>query len=333
MGKKIVVELTNRCNLHCAHCFSGRHGGRDDLSLSVLQHLLVEAHKFGFDELSFTGGDPTVYPHFEEALQRTVAAGYRFALNTNGWNFAQTYSKLLPHLDDLSIITFSLDGATEGTHDQLRGKGSFRRVMQAMSICVVKGIPFSINMVITAHNRHEIATMAMLAPHLGARGVRFGHLMPAPLTTAMRFDLSPQERDDIDAEIRALAQKAPIPLVLAPGHKTAELFPCGPLQLDEININCHGEMTKCCHLSGHGDGVGEGDIVGNLAEISFGAALERLCAENEQFCSAKMHHFQHDSDMGAHYPCWYCSLYYRKVDWLQAHVDHPWQPLLQQRSG
>ncbi|MEZ4614189.1 MAG: radical SAM protein [Caldilineaceae bacterium] len=329
MGKKIVVELTNRCNLHCCHCFSGRHGGHTDLPLTVLDQLLAEAHLYGFDELSFTGGDPTVYRYFPEALQRTAKAGYRFALNTNGWNFAQSYPKLLPYLEQLSIITFSLDGATAATHDQLRGIGSFRRVMQAMSICVVKAMPFSINMVITAHNRHEVATMSTLAARLGARGLRFGHLMPAPLTTTLKFDLSPQERDAVDGEIRVLAGGAPLPLVLAPGHKSADLFPCAPLQFNEININCAGEMTKCCHLSGHGAGVGQGDIVGNLAEIAFGEAYQRLCTENEQFRRAKERHFQGPITAGDHYPCWYCSRYYQKVDWLQEKVDHPWQSLLQ----
>ena len=46
-------------------------------------------------------------------------------------------------------VTFSLDGAHEATHDRLRGTGSFRRVMRAASLCVVKELPFSLSMVVT----------------------------------------------------------------------------------------------------------------------------------------------------------------------------------------
>lgn len=330
---KIVIELTNRCNLNCQHCFSGRHGGRDDLPLAVLDCVLAEAEAYGFDQLSFTGGDPTVHRHFFEVVRRTSAAGYRFGLNTNGWNFASIYAELLPYRNQLEMIVFSLDGATAATHDRLRGRGSYRRVLQAMSICMVEELPFAINMVVTAHNRHEIALMADLAPRLGSHGLRFGHLLPTPLTTAQGFDLSPWERKIVEAEIWHLRVKCPIPIAMAPGHHTTNLFPCTPLHLQEMNIDCHGNLTKCCHLSGHSespsDGMGQGDVVGNLQEISFGAAYARLVAENEAFHQAKLARLQSnafaDTDF---FPCWYCSNHYKKVDWLRRQSDHSWSTLV-----
>lgn len=327
MSKKIVIELTNRCNLHCQHCFSGRHGGRTDLPLALLQRVLTEARTHGFEELSFTGGDPTVYRYFDEAVAQTVATGYRFALNTNGWNFAQIYTKLLPYREQLAVITLSLDGATVATHDRLRGHGSFRRVMQAMSICVVKAIPFSLNMVLTRHNRHEVAAIVALAAKWGARGIRFGHLMPEPSMTQSDADLTPAERRATEDEIRQLAADSPIPVVLAPGHYTTVLFPCAPLQLQEININCHGELSVCCHLSGHGDGVGQRDVIGSLAEHSFGELYAALSAENQRFHHVKQHYFDHGQPIDTDFfPCWYCSQAYDKVGWLADEPAHPWQP-------
>jgi len=35
----LIVELTNRCNLSCQHCPSGRHGGRSELELVFIQAL------------------------------------------------------------------------------------------------------------------------------------------------------------------------------------------------------------------------------------------------------------------------------------------------------
>lgn len=330
----IIIELTNRCNLHCQHCFSGRHGGRDDLPLDMIRGVLAEAKAIGFDRLSFTGGDPTVSRHFLEVVRLTCEAGYRFGFNTNGWNFTTMYTKLLPYRAGLDVITFSLDGASEATHDRLRGRGSFRRVMQAMSICVMEDLPFTINMVVTAHNRHEIKQMAQSAVRLGSRGLRFGHLMPSPITTAQQFDLSPWERKLVEAEIAQLCQQSPIPIAMAPGYHTTDLFPCAPLRMQELNIDCHGNVTTCCHLSGHGDGVGDGDVVGNLAEISFTEAYQRIRQVQEQFRQAKLAHladgtFQ-DSDF---FPCWYCSLHYRKVDWLKTVAGHPWADLIWNRSA
>lgn len=322
---KIVIELTNRCNLSCQHCFTGRHGGKDDLPLAVLKMVLAEAKALGFDHLSFTGGDPTVYRHFFEAIRFTCEAGYRFGFNTNGWNFTQLYLDLLPWREQLRMITFSLDGATAATHDRLRGQGSFRRVMQAVSICFAEQLPFTFNMVISAQNRYELGAMVQLAARLGSRGLRFGHLMPAPLTTAQGFDLSPWERQQVEAEIWRLKKQASLPVAMAPGYHTTDLFPCAPLNLQELNIDCHGNLTKCCHLSGHGAGVGQGDVIGNLNQLSFGEAYQLLVQENEQFRQEKLKQLFNnglqDSDF---FPCWYCSVKYQKVDWLKAIPDHPW---------
>ena len=120
---KIVIELTNRCNLRCQHCFSGRHGGRDDLSMDIIEHILDEARDAGFEQIGYTGGDPTMHRQFVDILRMTNAAGYGFGFNTNGFNFTQFYPLLTELRAGLEIVTFSLDGATEATHDRLRGKG------------------------------------------------------------------------------------------------------------------------------------------------------------------------------------------------------------------
>lgn len=326
---RIVIELTNRCNLNCQHCFSGRHGGKDDLPLEVLQRVLDEAMKHGFDHLSFTGGDPTVYPHFEEAVRRTAEAGYAFSLVTNGFNFDRSHRTLLPYREALAQITFSLEGATEASHDRLRGRGSFRRVLRAMSLCLALDLPFTNNMVLTRHSRHELVALVELAARLGSRGVRFGHLMPSPLTTAQGFDLTPDERKEVEAEIRTLAREAPVPVAMAPGNHLAELFPCAPLNLREINLDCLGNLSTCCHLSSHGDGVGSDDIAGSLLTMGFGEAFEALVAKQERFRRDKLAREAQgrlrDDD---YFACWYCSKHYRKVDWLRQVKDHPWGELL-----
>jgi MoaA/NifB/PqqE/SkfB family radical SAM enzyme len=331
---RIVIELTNRCNLRCQHCFDGRHGGREDLPLDVLGHILAEAQSNGFDHLSFTGGDPTVHREFAEILRLTCEAGYQFSFVTNGWNFVQVYPTVLPFRERLTVITFSLDGATQSTHDRVRGPGSYRRVMQALSVCVAEQLPFSINMVVTAHNRHELEPMARMAMQLGSRGVRFGHLMPSPLTTHQGFDLSPWDRKRVEAQIQELRDRLPIAIGMAPGVHTTDLFPCAPLQMQELNVDCRGNLTKCCHLSGHGGHVGQGDIIGSLKDEGFSALLQRLRSENEVFRRTKMAHLSSgefaDSDF---FPCWYCSLHYKKVDWLASVPGSLWARLVRGTPG
>ncbi len=328
MGK-IVIELTNRCNLHCQHCPSGRHGGGNDLELSTLERLLEQARENGFNQLAFTGGDPTIHPAFDEVLRLTHDAGYQFGLVTNGVSFKRVFPSIERYRENLAVITFSLDGAAEATHDQIRGTGSYRKVMQAISICVIRRLPFTFNMVVTSHNHHEIRPMAQLAAELGSRGLRFGHLMPTPVTASQNLDLSPAGRKAVESEIWALRKEHRIPIAMAPGFHTTDLFPCDPLRTQEINVDCFGNLTLCCHLSGHGSGVGDGDVAGNLADASLTELLETLALKRGQLRQHKEERWSNgtllDSDF---FPCWYCSLHFRKADWLKEHQDHPWAKLM-----
>lgn len=321
----ILIELTNRCNLSCHHCLDGRHRGAGDLKIEIIERILQNAREHGFDHLSFTGGEPTLHPRFIEMLTMVSEAGYNFGFVTNGWNFTRIYEKLLPHRNSLTGITFSLEGAKEETHDRLRGRGSYRRVMQAVSICVVKDIPFTFNTVITSHNRGELHEIAEISAKLGSRGLRFGHLISTPRIVSGNMDLSPVERRQTEVIIWQLQKTLSIPIVMAPGYYTTDLFPCAPLKMQEINIDWRGNVTMCCNLSGHGEDVGNDDIIGNLNEMSFSEAYGRLIQVNGKFQKDKLEHHSNgkfrDSD---YFPCWYCLNYFKKVDWLKEFPENPW---------
>jgi hypothetical protein len=93
-------------------------------------------------------------------------------------------------------------------------------------------------------------------------------------------------------------------------------------------------LTKCCHLSGHGDGAGTGDVIGDLHVIGFAQALRHLEAENEQFQRAKLAHLADGSFQDTDFfPCWYCTNHYNKLGWLQKYESHPWQAHIWQSAS
>ena len=212
---RIVIELTNRCNLQCLHCFGERHAATGDLPMKIVDKVLSEGKSCQINQLSFTGGEPTTHRHFREIVRRVAEAHYEFGIVSNGSNFIHVYPVLVAQRERFKGVTFSLDGALEQTHDRLRGKGSYRRVLQAASICTFKDLPFSFNMVLTACNRHELGEMVSLARQLGARGVRFAHLMSTPDTYQRGLDLSPGERREVEGEIWQLQSDALIPVEAA----------------------------------------------------------------------------------------------------------------------
>jgi MoaA/NifB/PqqE/SkfB family radical SAM enzyme len=323
---RIVIELTNRCNLTCGHCFDERHAATGDLALEILDKLLREGKSCGIEQLSFTGGEPTIHRRFKEIIQRVAEAGYWFSFVSNGVSFPWIYSLLLKYRRWFVGVTFSLDGAREETHDQLRGKGSYRRVMRAASICVVKEFPFTLNMVLTAQNRDEIGEMVWLAERLGSGGVRFGHLMPTRETVLRQLDLSPEERREVESEIWRLRSCASLPIGMAPGYfSEAPFFPCGPLELEEYNLDYNGNLTLCCQLSGN-SGINQGaDVMGNLHEMSLAEACERFRQQVATYLVDKRDKLSR-GEFGEldHFPCWYCLKYLGKTSWLNNFPNHSW---------
>jgi MoaA/NifB/PqqE/SkfB family radical SAM enzyme len=312
---RLVVELTNRCNLRCQHCFDERHAATGELSLEILEKVLREGKSCGIDHLSFTGGEPTIHREFDEIVRRVSDAGYAFGFVSNGVRIPQIYPLLVEHRTAFRGATFSLDGAREETHDVLRGRGSYRQVMRAATVFVAKDLPFTLNMVLTAKNRHEVGPMVELAGRLGSRAIRFGHLMSTPGTARRGLDLSAAERREVEAEIWRLRDSAPVLVAMAPGYYSeSPFFPCGPLELEEFNLDYRGNLTLCCQLSGYDAGTSGSDRMGNLHEVSLAEACERFRGRVAIYLADKRAAVDRgELNETDHFPCWYCVKYLEKA--------------------
>jgi MoaA/NifB/PqqE/SkfB family radical SAM enzyme len=323
---RLVIELTNRCTLRCQHCFDARHAAMGELPLTILDKVLQEGKACGIDHLAFTGGEPTVHRQFAAIVRRVGEAAYTWSMVSNGSTFPQIYPRLRQARPWFTGVTFSLDGAREATHDRLRGRGSYRHVMRAASLCVVTGLPFTLNMVLTAHNRQEVAAMIELAARLGSHGVRFGHLMMTPDTARRRLDLSPSERRAVEAEIWELRASAPVPVGMAPGYyHEAPFFPCAPLEQQEYNLDYRGHLTLCCQLSGYAGGTPGTDVMGTLHELSLAAAVARFQQRVATYLADKRARIRQGA-FGRldRFPCWYCVNYLGKVPELAMMPHHAW---------
>jgi len=312
---RLVIELTNRCNLRCGHCFAERHAATGDLPIEILEKVIREAKDCEIDHFSFTGGEPTIHRRFEEVVRRVSAAAYTFSFVSNGVRIPQIYPLLLELRSAFRGATFSLDGARETTHDALRGNGSYRQVMRAASIFVAKDLPFTLNMVLTAANRSEIAEMVALAERIGSGGVRFGHLMTTSETGSRGLDLSWEERREAETEIWRLCESATAPVTMAPGYfSESPFFPCSPLELEEFNLDYRGNVTLCCQLSGHPGSSSGSDVIGNLREMSLVEACTRFRRRVAVYLADKRSRVEAGT-LGEddHFPCWYCVKYLGKV--------------------
>src|SRR5262249_33671926 len=131
--------------------------------------------------VTFTGGEPTLHPRFEDIVDQVVDRGMRWNAVTNGRNFPVVLSRLESRperLAGLTSLVLSLDGAEEATHDAIPEPGSHREVLAAAALCALRGVPFGVQMAVNARNEAEIESLGFLAARLGARRVIYAMTQP-----------------------------------------------------------------------------------------------------------------------------------------------------------
>ena len=281
-SRKLIFELTNLCNFSCIHCLRDEEGAKHYLPVEIVDKVLGEARAFRNPfSVSFTGGEPTLHPRFAEIVERVVSHGHAYTFVTNGWHFQKVFSEIKGFASHLRSVHFSLDGAREETHDALRRRpGSFRRVMQAISLCRFHQVPVHINMVVTTANRAEIHDMAVLASRLGCAALCYAHCQPTPDGLAAGLVMAVRERRRVEAEIADLQRIFQLEILLAGDHYRESLFhQCPQLQMRELNIDYRGYLTACCMLSGYRGGTPDTEVLADLNQVSLFEAHRRLIAK------------------------------------------------------
>ena len=123
------------CNIECTHCFissSPRNRSHGMLPLADVERRLAEARPLGVKEYYFTGGEPFMNRDMLAILAATLQQGPATVL-TNGMLLRPEVCRRLRELFDASEysldIRVSLDGFDAESHDAIRGKGVWEKVM------------------------------------------------------------------------------------------------------------------------------------------------------------------------------------------------------------
>lgn len=150
-----MVNVTNRCNLACAHCFIYRAGNpneaprvvRDEMSDdAVLATLAGLRDRHGIRTMLWMGGEPLLRRPLLTAGLRLFA---RNVITTNG---------TVPLVDfgPGTLYVVSLDGPQD-LNDALRGEGTYARVMRTLERLPPSfATPVQVQCVVTRRNEHRL---------------------------------------------------------------------------------------------------------------------------------------------------------------------------------
>ncbi len=142
----IQFNITFRCNQRCIYC--GIHEDtRSEMSTEEVHRMLDQFAELGTARLSLTGGEPLLRKDLPHVVHHARKKGMFVSLATNGSLLPQR----LDALAEINSINMTLDGPEE-VHDKQRGRGNFRKVMQAAEAIRSRNIPFYFVCVLTKNN-------------------------------------------------------------------------------------------------------------------------------------------------------------------------------------
>lgn len=146
--KSAIVDVTDRCNLRCKHCFYFRedHDSREMDADEFLKGLEILQKRHNIISMGWSGGEPMFRA---DVVQKGSKFFQMNQLFTNG---------TLPILKLRRSVTFiSMDG-TADIHDDVRGKGTYDKIMKNLEITKAKPIIF----LTTFHRNNEHCLEDML---------------------------------------------------------------------------------------------------------------------------------------------------------------------------
>ena len=259
----IDIELTERCNNNCIHCYINLphhdpNAIRRELTTNEWKDILNQAADSGVLVVRFTGGEPLLREDFTELYLHARRLGMRVLLFTNGRRITPELAVLFSRIPPLEKIEVTVYGMCAETYDAVsRVPGSFDEFWRGVQCLLQCGVPFIVKGAFLPQNdidRKRFEEWAETIPW-----------MESTPTYSMCFDLrgrrdSPQKNQRI-SRLRATPQERLSVLIRDETEYRKEmktfctrfmgssgplLFSCGAG--DHVCIDAYGMIQPCLLL-------------------------------------------------------------------------------------
>jgi MoaA/NifB/PqqE/SkfB family radical SAM enzyme len=171
----ISLELTNKCNLSCVHCYatsSPQEALYQGMTLEDWNRVLREAAAMGCETVRFIGGEPVAYPRLAELVVAAKGLGFKnLFLHTNGTHLAEGLRETLVECN--VGLAFSVYAARPEVHDSVTlVRGSFARTMESIRWAISNRLKVHVSITRIA-DAAETDAAAALVRKMGVRSVGF----------------------------------------------------------------------------------------------------------------------------------------------------------------
>lgn len=147
------------CNRRCPFCYGPQNKHEVDLeaSLPVLDRFV----EYGIDTFILTGGEPLLSKKIDRVLTFLCARGVKVVIYTN-CDFFDFHEDVI--VDCVDTLCVPIDGASEYSHDMVRGKNNMRAVLSVLDryANASSQVRIKVGTVVGRNNIHELPAIEYL---------------------------------------------------------------------------------------------------------------------------------------------------------------------------
>lgn len=260
---RLDIELTERCNNNCIHCYINQPEMDQDaiqreMPTPMIMGILDQAADLGCLSVRLTGGEPLLRPDFTEIYLHARKMGMKVSLFTNATLITAELTTLFQQYPPGEPVEVTLYGMKAQSYEAVsRVKGSFAAAMQGITLLAENHIPIILKSIRLPGTDGELEEFQQCAKKYSKGGKSGGismgfnlrgrrdsdeknrHICRLRATPQETLTVLTRDADAYKTEKRQFADK-----FMGPGEK--DLFTCGCGEGG--TVDAYGKLQPCMLL-------------------------------------------------------------------------------------
>lgn len=208
----LTISPGAACNLHCDQCYAGDLSeSKKKLEFDLVDRILTDKTEcWGSFFTVLSGGEPFIWKSQDKDILDLAARhdDNYFLIFTNGTLIDKKRASQMAELGNLTPA-ISVEGFEEET-DKRRGKGVYKKILEAMENLREVGVPFGISLTATKDNVDLLLSDELVDFYFNQQGTVYGWIFQyMPIGCGFTLDLliTPEQRLNMYLRERELVEE------------------------------------------------------------------------------------------------------------------------------
>lgn len=206
-------HITERCNLRCSHCYQNSYSSPDleenDI-MRIFNEICLTLSRWGCDGcISLTGGEPFLRKGILYRLLDCIEDSAQLkwvAILTNGTLIESEDVIRLKEYTKLREIQLSIEGGEEVVNDSIRGKGTFKKILDTVKLLKDENFFVSFMFTLQKRNKGQISSLLDLARDSKIDALKIERITPRKIDLESSY-IEPLELKEIYHYIYSMKKK------------------------------------------------------------------------------------------------------------------------------